>query len=191
MYHMPLSKLWLAFWHGSVIQFHWWISQIAHEYTGLLLIHCFVIIMLCAISAAFFSHYFLYWFMTLFSILFYFSEIEIFALFVACLCHDIDHRGTNNSFQLESVSNIMLMKQQAFMSWPSGTHFGWSVNFCSFNMRLLLFHSMNMNPLFVTTHFQHAFPYFTPKYVMSVLIFWEVKLHWTSQNFEVWTITNG
>ena len=24
------------------------------------------------------------------------------ALFVACLCHDIDHRGTNNSFQVRS-----------------------------------------------------------------------------------------
>ena len=25
------------------------------------------------------------------------------ALFVACLCHDIDHRGTTNSFQVSSV----------------------------------------------------------------------------------------
>jgi len=28
------------------------------------------------------------------------------ALFVACLCHDIDHRGTTNSFQVSSVSEI-------------------------------------------------------------------------------------
>ena len=27
------------------------------------------------------------------------SEIEKLALFVACLCHDLDHRGTNNAFQ--------------------------------------------------------------------------------------------
>ncbi|XP_052278035.1 cGMP-dependent 3',5'-cyclic phosphodiesterase-like isoform X8 [Dreissena polymorpha] len=32
------------------------------------------------------------------------EEIEIFSLFVSCLCHDIDHRGTNNSFQTASKS---------------------------------------------------------------------------------------
>lgn len=30
-------------------------------------------------------------------------DIEMLALFVACLCHDIDHRGTTNSFQVSSV----------------------------------------------------------------------------------------
>jgi hypothetical protein len=28
-----------------------------------------------------------------------FTELEVLAMFVACLCHDLDHRGTNNSFQ--------------------------------------------------------------------------------------------
>ncbi|KAK3588551.1 hypothetical protein CHS0354_027776 [Potamilus streckersoni] len=32
------------------------------------------------------------------------DDIEIFGLFVSCLCHDIDHRGTNNSFQVASQS---------------------------------------------------------------------------------------
>ncbi|KAJ8297685.1 hypothetical protein KUTeg_024216 [Tegillarca granosa] len=32
------------------------------------------------------------------------EDIELFALFVSCLCHDIDHRGTNNSFQTSSKS---------------------------------------------------------------------------------------
>ena len=27
------------------------------------------------------------------------SELETFCLLVACLCHDLDHRGTNNAFQ--------------------------------------------------------------------------------------------
>ncbi|VDI06103.1 cGMP-dependent 3',5'-cyclic phosphodiesterase, partial [Mytilus galloprovincialis] len=31
-------------------------------------------------------------------------DIELFALFVSCLCHDIDHRGTNNSYQVASKS---------------------------------------------------------------------------------------
>lgn len=32
------------------------------------------------------------------------QDIEMFALFVSCLCHDIDHRGTNNTFQSASKS---------------------------------------------------------------------------------------
>ncbi|XP_067084872.1 cGMP-dependent 3',5'-cyclic phosphodiesterase-like isoform X2 [Osmerus mordax] len=34
----------------------------------------------------------------------YLEGIEIFALFVSCMCHDLDHRGTNNSFQVASKS---------------------------------------------------------------------------------------
>lgn len=30
-----------------------------------------------------------------------FSPEEQFALLVACLSHDLDHRGTNNSFQIK------------------------------------------------------------------------------------------
>lgn len=33
-----------------------------------------------------------------------FRDIEVFALFVASLCHDIDHRGTTNSYQVASNS---------------------------------------------------------------------------------------
>eukprot|EP01137_Pigoraptor_chileana_P024951 Opistho-2@93757 len=29
----------------------------------------------------------------------YFPNIELFALLLACLCHDVDHRGKNNAFQ--------------------------------------------------------------------------------------------
>lgn len=32
------------------------------------------------------------------------SDLEVLALFFSCLCHDIDHRGTNNSFQISSES---------------------------------------------------------------------------------------
>ena len=28
-----------------------------------------------------------------------FDDLNIFSLLVACLCHDLDHRGTNNAFQ--------------------------------------------------------------------------------------------
>lgn len=30
-----------------------------------------------------------------------FGEIECLALMIACVCHDLDHRGTNNSFQIK------------------------------------------------------------------------------------------
>ena len=33
------------------------------------------------------------------------TDLERFSLLVACLCHDIDHRGTTNAFQLQSVSD--------------------------------------------------------------------------------------
>ncbi|XP_065136382.1 cGMP-dependent 3',5'-cyclic phosphodiesterase isoform X1 [Paramisgurnus dabryanus] len=34
----------------------------------------------------------------------YLEDIEMLALFVSCMCHDLDHRGTNNSFQVASQS---------------------------------------------------------------------------------------
>ncbi|XP_054724267.1 cGMP-dependent 3',5'-cyclic phosphodiesterase-like [Uloborus diversus] len=36
----------------------------------------------------------------------YLSELESLALFIACLCHDLDHRGTNNNFQVASKSDL-------------------------------------------------------------------------------------
>ncbi|XP_050407137.1 dual 3',5'-cyclic-AMP and -GMP phosphodiesterase 11A isoform X2 [Patella vulgata] len=36
----------------------------------------------------------------------YFNDKEILALIVACLCHDLDHRGTNNAFQQKSSSPL-------------------------------------------------------------------------------------
>lgn len=38
------------------------------------------------------------------------SELELLALFVSCLCHDIDHRGTNNAFQVSSVRFYKLLE---------------------------------------------------------------------------------
>mgnify|MGYP002715710600 CR=1 FL=1 len=32
-----------------------------------------------------------------------FSDLEVLGMFVGCLCHDLDHRGTNNSFQQKFV----------------------------------------------------------------------------------------
>lgn len=35
-----------------------------------------------------------------------FGEIECLGLVIACLCHDLDHRGTNNSFQIKCVVGV-------------------------------------------------------------------------------------
>ncbi|CAH0563713.1 unnamed protein product [Brassicogethes aeneus] len=35
-----------------------------------------------------------------------FGEAECLALMIACVCHDLDHRGTNNSFQIKASSPL-------------------------------------------------------------------------------------
>ncbi|KAK6017424.1 3'5'-cyclic nucleotide phosphodiesterase, partial [Ostertagia ostertagi] len=35
------------------------------------------------------------------------DELERLALLIACLCHDIDHRGTTNAFQLHSEGSVL------------------------------------------------------------------------------------
>ncbi|KAJ8012731.1 hypothetical protein DPEC_G00045930 [Dallia pectoralis] len=37
------------------------------------------------------------------------TEIEILALIVGCVCHDLDHRGTNNAFQTKTGSALSLL----------------------------------------------------------------------------------
>jgi len=36
----------------------------------------------------------------------FFSDLEVYALIVACYCHDLDHRGTNNAFQTKTESPL-------------------------------------------------------------------------------------
>lgn len=43
----------------------------------------------------------------------YLSDLEVFVLLVACLCHDVDHRGTSNSFQLISQSLLASLYSSA------------------------------------------------------------------------------
>uniref|UniRef100_A0A1A9WNF2 Phosphodiesterase n=1 Tax=Glossina brevipalpis TaxID=37001 RepID=A0A1A9WNF2_9MUSC len=37
------------------------------------------------------------------------TDLEIFGLLVACLCHDLDHRGTNNAFQTKTESPLAIL----------------------------------------------------------------------------------
>lgn len=43
------------------------------------------------------------------------SDIEIFALVVACFCHDLDHRGTNNAFQGKINSPLAMLYSTSTM----------------------------------------------------------------------------
>ncbi|VDK41259.1 unnamed protein product [Gongylonema pulchrum] len=40
------------------------------------------------------------------------NELESLALYVASLCHDIDHRGTTNAFQVQSVSFVLILSSR-------------------------------------------------------------------------------
>ncbi|XP_076367841.1 cGMP-specific 3',5'-cyclic phosphodiesterase-like isoform X1 [Tachypleus tridentatus] len=43
------------------------------------------------------------------------TDLEILALLVACLCHDLDHRGTNNSFQTKTDSPLAVLYSTSTM----------------------------------------------------------------------------
>nr|CFW94218.1 Eka-cGMP gated channel beta 1 protein [Euperipatoides kanangrensis]CFW94237.1 Eka-PDE alpha protein [Euperipatoides kanangrensis] len=45
----------------------------------------------------------------------YINDLEILALLVACLCHDLDHRGTNNTFQIKSESPLARLYSTSVM----------------------------------------------------------------------------
>ena len=40
---------------------------------------------------------------------------QVFGLLVACLCHDLDHRGTNNAFQSKVVSPLAILYSTSTM----------------------------------------------------------------------------
>jgi hypothetical protein len=46
-----------------------------------------------------------------------FSDLELFVLFVSALCHDVDHRGTNNSYQVMSVSCLTAECQYYYLEF--------------------------------------------------------------------------
>jgi len=43
------------------------------------------------------------------------DELEVFGLLVACLCHDLDHRGTNNSYQTKVDSPLAVLYSTSTM----------------------------------------------------------------------------
>ncbi|XP_062580009.1 cGMP-specific 3',5'-cyclic phosphodiesterase-like isoform X2 [Saccostrea cucullata] len=44
-----------------------------------------------------------------------FDSIEVLALLVGCLCHDLDHRGTNNAFQVKVASPLAMLYSTSVM----------------------------------------------------------------------------
>ena len=41
--------------------------------------------------------------------------LQVFGLIVACLCHDLDHRGTNNAFQSKVESPLAILYSTSTM----------------------------------------------------------------------------
>lgn len=52
-----------------------------------------------------------------------FTDLECFALLVGSICHDIDHRGTNNKFQEISNSPLANLYSTSFMEYHHFNHF--------------------------------------------------------------------
>uniref|UniRef100_T1GJZ6 PDEase domain-containing protein n=1 Tax=Megaselia scalaris TaxID=36166 RepID=T1GJZ6_MEGSC len=44
-----------------------------------------------------------------------FEDIKCLALIIGCLCHDLDHRGTNNSFQIKASSPLVQLYSTSTM----------------------------------------------------------------------------
>ncbi|XP_071169821.1 cGMP-specific 3',5'-cyclic phosphodiesterase-like isoform X3 [Mytilus galloprovincialis] len=44
-----------------------------------------------------------------------FDDLEVFALLAGCLCHDLDHRGTNNAFQVKVESPLAMLYSTSVM----------------------------------------------------------------------------
>ena len=45
------------------------------------------------------------------------SDIEVLSLMVACLCHDLDHRGTSNAFQSKYTFIAIILFEKVIRSF--------------------------------------------------------------------------
>jgi len=45
------------------------------------------------------------------------SDIEVLSLMVACLCHDLDHRGTSNAFQSKYIFIAIILFEKVIRSF--------------------------------------------------------------------------
>jgi len=52
------------------------------------------------------------------------TDLEVLALMVGCLSHDLDHRGTNNQFQIKTMSPLAQLYSSSTMEWH---HFDYSI----------------------------------------------------------------
>ncbi|RZF41138.1 hypothetical protein LSTR_LSTR010790 [Laodelphax striatellus] len=51
-----------------------------------------------------------------------FSDLEVLGMFVGCLCHDLDHRGTNNAFQQKLRPKFFALVESRQYSWGMEEH---------------------------------------------------------------------
>ncbi|KAL1122469.1 hypothetical protein AAG570_002800 [Ranatra chinensis] len=115
-----------------------------------------------------------------------FSDLEVLGMFVGCLCHDLDHRGTNNAYQQKAGSALVLL--YGTTNTMEHHHFNHSVMILS-SENLNIFSSLSaecysavMNVLKhsilatdLSTYFQHRTRFF--KLVESREYSWGIEEH--------------
>ena len=67
------------------------------------------------------------------------DQLEVLALLIGCFCHDLDHRGTNNSFEVKNSSPLAQLYSTSTMEHH---HFDQCLM-----VRSIVFNSSNLQPL--------------------------------------------
>lgn len=91
------------------------------------------------------------------------DEYEVLSLLIACFCHDLDHRGTNNMFEVKSSSPLHhLYSTSTMVGFFLAAELCWSFN-----------HWIVINLLFS----------FTRNIITRINVWWWVALEMTLDDF--------
>lgn len=87
------------------------------------------------------------------------SDLEILGLLVACLCHDLDHRGTNNAFQTKTESPLAILYSTSTMEHHHFDQCVMILNSESNNIfQVSIRYKINYDPIWVFTIFLALLP---------------------------------
>lgn len=72
-----------------------------------------------------------------------FNDLEILSLMIACICHDVDHRGTTNTFQIKIQSPLAKLYSTSIMEQHH------------FNQCIMILHNITNNILINLTQIEY------------------------------------
>lgn len=113
-----------------------------------------------------------------------FGEIECLALMIACVCHDLDHRGTNNSFQIKWVSKVWCGTRYSVLEgWGRKAHS--DIDYQSINSTKLMF-DINCFCLCVEhhRHWPNCIQHRRWNIIISINVWW----YWIARVIKFWAI---